>query len=175
MGLFDLVASAIANPNQQASTDRLGTILQAVSQLNGQSGGNQSASQTIMSLAGRYLKSSLQERRQAVGEDTVLNLVEQFSGTQPNAEAVSALLSGEQQEELAQEAASQTGMDKSAVLQMLPIAVPLVMNLLKSGQSTVNNGQVSNSVLSSFLDADGDGDTDINDMLIMAGKYLQNR
>ncbi len=128
-----------------------------------------------MALAGRYLKSSLQERRQAGGDDSVMNLVQQFSGTQPNTDAVTALLSGEQQEELAQEAASQTGMDKSAILNMLPVAVPLVMNLLKSGQGNANNGQVSNSLLSSFLDADGDGDTDINDMLILAGKYMQNR
>ncbi len=60
---------------------------------------------------------------------------------------------------------------------MLPVAIPLVMNLLKRGQGNASNssGAASNSVLNSFLDADGDGDTDINDMLLMAGKYLQNR
>ena len=179
MSLFDLVSSAITNPNQQASTNQLGGILQAVSQLNGpDSAGNQSTSEMIMGLAGRYLKSSLQERRQAEGDETVMNLVEQFSGTQADETAVNALLTGEQQDELAQEAASQTGLDKSAILSMLPVAIPLVMDLLKTGQGNAaenTNGLAGNSVLSSFLDADGDGDTDINDMLLMAGKYMQNR
>ncbi|MEL7085268.1 MAG: hypothetical protein AAF268_09025 [Cyanobacteria bacterium P01_A01_bin.3] len=177
MSLFDLVTSAIANPNQQASTNQLGGILQAVSQLSGQGSGNQSTSQMIMALAGRYLKSNLQQRRQTDGDETIMNLVQQFSGTQADETAVSALLSGDQQEELAQEAASQTGLDKSAILSMLPVAIPLVMNLLKTGQGNASNanGLASNSVLTSFLDADGDGDTDINDMLLMAGKYMQNR
>lgn len=177
MSLFDLVASAISNPNQQASTNQLGGILQAVSQLSGQSTSNQSTSQMVMALAGRYLKSSLQQRRQTDGDDAVMNLVQQFSGTQPDETAVNELLSGDRQEELAQEAASQTGLDKSAIMQMLPVAIPLVMNLLKTGQANTasSNGLASNSVLSSFLDADGDGDTDINDMLIMAGRYMQNR
>ncbi|MGK7913438.1 MAG: DUF937 domain-containing protein [Synechococcus sp.] len=176
MSLFDLVASAITNPNQQASSNQLGGILQAVSQLSGQGTSNQSSSQMVMALAGRYLKSSLQQRRQADGDDTVMNLVQQFSGTQPDETVVSALLSGEQQEELAQEAAAQTGLDPSVIMQMLPVAIPLVMNLLQTGQeNTTGNGLASNSVLSSFLDADGDGDTDINDMLIMAGRYVQSR
>ncbi|MEL7476474.1 MAG: hypothetical protein AAGJ55_09630, partial [Cyanobacteria bacterium J06555_12] len=108
MSLFDLVTSAIANPNQQASTNQLGGILQAVSQLSGQGSGNQSTSQMIMALAGRYLKSNLQQRRQTDGDETIMNLVQQFSGTQADETAVSALLSGDQQEKLAQEAASQT-------------------------------------------------------------------
>jgi hypothetical protein len=54
----------------------------------------------------------------------------------------------------------------------LPTLVPLALNFLKTGNSAQNPGNSSNSVLNSFLDADGDGDVDLGDALQMAGKYL---
>jgi hypothetical protein len=51
---------------------------------------------------------------------------------------------------------------------MLPTLVPLALNFLKTG----NNGQGSNSVLSSFLDADGDGSFDMGDAMQMASGFL---
>lgn len=47
--------------------------------------------------------------------------------------------------------------------QMLPILVPLVLNLLQTGSQTRNPQGGANPVLNAFLDADRDGDVDISD------------
>ena len=59
------------------------------------------------------------------------------------------------------------------VLQLLPLAVPLVLNFLQSGANAQNPQAGGNSVLNSFLDADSDGDVDIADAIQMASRYMQ--
>jgi len=54
---------------------------------------------------------------------------------------------------------------------MLPILVPLVLNLLQTGTGVQSQGG-ANPVLNAFLDADRDGDVDIADAMQMAGRYL---
>jgi hypothetical protein len=54
---------------------------------------------------------------------------------------------------------------------LLPILVPLVLNLLNSGHHQ-DPQQGGNSVLKGFLDSDRDGDVDISDALKMAGQFL---
>jgi len=46
-----------------------------------------------------------------------------------------------------------------------------VLKFLQQG-NTKQAGASSNSVLSAFLDADGDGDTDIGDAISIAGRFL---
>ena len=54
---------------------------------------------------------------------------------------------------------------------MLPTVLPLVLNMLQTGNDT-DNPESGNSVLTSFLDADGDGDVDIADAMKMASRFL---
>jgi hypothetical protein len=51
--------------------------------------------------------------------------------------------------------------------------VPLVLNLLKTGSNQQQSASTSNSVLNSFLDADGDGDVDIADAMRLGGQYFK--
>ncbi len=62
---------------------------------------------------------------------------------------------------------------RSAIRTMLPVLVPLVLKLLKTGNNSANSLN-SNSVLNSFLDADGDGDVDLADAMKMTAKYLNS-
>jgi hypothetical protein len=55
---------------------------------------------------------------------------------------------------------------------ILPQLVPLVLNFLNAGSNTQNPTEAGNPVLSSFLDADGDGDVDIADAMGMMGRFL---
>jgi hypothetical protein len=53
----------------------------------------------------------------------------------------------------------------------LPLLIPVVLKFLQQG-NTKQTGAGRNSVLSTFLDSDGDGDTDIGDAMSIAGRFL---
>ncbi|GAB4229310.1 MAG: DUF937 domain-containing protein [Elainellaceae cyanobacterium] len=175
MGLFDQVLGAISNPNQQASNDQLGSILGTVQQATGSQGLDSGSTQAVMSMLGSYVRSSLQQQRQTQGAGRAEAIVNQFGGTSPNQNAVQALFGMNQQQQIAQAISQRTGINSQTILALLPVLVPIVLNFLKTGatKSNVPNDRAgSNSVLNSFLDADGDGDVDIADAMGMAGRYL---
>ncbi|MGB3496108.1 MAG: hypothetical protein WBA57_25485 [Elainellaceae cyanobacterium] len=172
MGLFDQVVGALNNPNQQASTNQLSTILNVAQQLTGSQGAGGDSTQALMSVVGQYVRSSLQQTSQAQGRSQAESLVEQFAGTGANADALGALFSNKQQQQLTETAAQKTGLNASTIQSMLPVLVPLALNLLKTGASTQGATGGNNSVLNSFLDSDGDGDVDMGDALSMAGRFL---
>lgn len=173
MGLFDQIVGAINNPNKEASGSQLGNILGTVQQLSGNLGGNSSATQTAMSILGGHVRSALQQKREESGEAGVQAIVNQFAGTNPNFQAVQALFSASQINDIVQNISEKTGFDLSQIQNLLPTLVPLILNLLKTGSDTENPDQASNNVLNSFLDADGDGDVDISDVMGMASRFLK--
>lgn len=172
MGLLDQILSAVDNPNQQASTGQLATILNTVQQVSDGYNTNPSTVQSALSIVGNFVRSALQQKRTQLGEQGAQEIVDQYSGTYPNPQAVDALFGSYQVQEIVQTVAQRTGLDAKMILQMLPILVPLVLNLLQTGSNAQNPQQGSNPVLNSFLDADRDGDVDIADAMIMAGRHL---
>jgi Bacterial protein of unknown function (DUF937) len=172
MGLFDQILGAVANPNQQGNMAQLGNIISTVQQLSGHAGGDASAMQSVLSVVGGQVRSVLQEKQAAEGPDAVQALVSQFAGTDASHDAVSSVFSPGMQQQVAQLAAQRTGLDAGMIQQMLPMIVPVVLNFLHSGASAQGSG---NPVLSSFLDADSDGDVDIADAMQMASKYMGGR
>ncbi|WNZ21930.1 DUF937 domain-containing protein [Leptolyngbya sp. NK1-12] len=181
MGLFDQILSAVNNPNQQASPDQLGAILNTVQQLSNRQGLNPSTTQTAMSVVGSYVRSALQQQRNAGGNARAEAIVNQYGGTSPSLGALDALFSPAQQRQVADAVAQRTGISADQVIALLPILVPIVLNLLKQGSTTrtanapTANTTGSNSVLDSFLDADGDGDVDVGDAMSLAGRFLNQR
>ncbi|NES78828.1 MULTISPECIES: DUF937 domain-containing protein [Okeania] len=173
MGLFDQIVGAINNPNQEASTSQLSSILGTVQQLSGNLGGDSGATQVAMSMLGGYVRSALQQKREESGNGAVQAIINQFAGTDPNPQAVESLFSANQITGIVQSISEKTGFDLSQIQNLLPTLVPLILNLLKTGNDTQNPNQASNNVLNSFLDADGDGDVDISDMMGMASRFLK--
>lgn len=175
MGLFDQVVGALSNPNQQASTQQLSGILGTVQHLANSQGVDPSTTQTVVSIVGRYVRSALQQQQSTDGREKAQALVDQFGGTSPNAAALQALFTPQQQQQLAEDASQRTGLNTGTIQSMLPILVPLALNLLKTGasnqESQAQAGQ-SNSVLNAFLDSDGDGDVDLGDTISMASRFL---
>jgi hypothetical protein len=168
MSLFNQILGAINDPGQEGSPNQLAGILDTVQQLSGAHQADSGALQSVMSVVGNYTKSALSEQRDAGGEGQVQQLINQFAGNQANDMAVNALFSAPQLQGLLQEVENRTGISQDTVQQMLPTLVPLALNFLKTG----NNEQGSNSVLSSFLDADGDGSFDMGDAMQMASGFL---
>ena len=111
------------------------------------------------------------KKRNTEGEGTVQDLISQFGGTQPSNQVVNMLFKMPQVNNMVGEVAEKVGIPESVVQTMLPMLVPLVLNLLKTGNNSANSLN-SNSVLNSFLDADGDGDVDLADAMKMTARYL---
>lgn len=180
MALFDQIMGALDNPNQQANTSQLGSILGAVQQISQQKGVDVSTTQTVMSMLGGYVRSSLNQKRSSNNLGSAEALISQFAGTNSNPAAVQALFPHAQQNQIAQEIANRTGLDAGTVQTMMTVLVPIVLNLLSTGasqqQSNTPTSGNSNNVLGAFLDSDQDGDVDLGDTLAMAGRFLnQNR
>ncbi len=173
MGLFDQILGAVANPNQQGSLGQIGGIISAVDQLSNRTGADSSTIQSMLGVVGNYVRSSLQQQQATGGNEQAQALVNQYSGTSENPQAVNSLFSPAMQQQVADAAAQRTGLDAGTIQQLLPLAVPLVLNFLQSGANAQNPQGGGNSVLNSFLDADGDGDVDISDAIQMASKYIK--
>jgi hypothetical protein len=171
MGLFDQVVSALNNPNQEASSDQLGSILSVVGQLSGNQGLDAASTQTLLSVVGQHVRGALNEKRQTGGQGLAESLVTQFSGTQANPDAVANLFSQREQTATVQDAASKTGIDPQTIQALMPLLIPVVLKFLQQGNTT-QTAAGGNSVLSTFLDSDGDGDTDIGDAISIAGRFL---
>jgi hypothetical protein len=189
MGLFDQIASAIDNPNQQANPNQLNNILNVVQQLGGSRGIDPSTTQNMLSIVGSHVRSALQEKRSIAGGDRAEALVEQYGGTTPDPRAVQSVFTPQQQQAVVQDAVQRTGLNSSLIQSLLPILVPIVLNLLQSGAANrgqqgapypnsnpnPNQGTGSNSVLGAFLDADRDGEVDIGDAISIASQFLGQR
>lgn len=176
MSMFEIIAGAIANPNTQGSTSQVSSILGAVQQLAGGQGASPAATPALMSTVGSFVRSSLKDKRQTQGNAAVEGLINQFAGTNPNVAAVQALFNQSQQSQVAEAVATKTGLNSQTILAMLPVLVPLVLNLLKTGASNGNAPAApaaqGNPVLNAFLDSDGDGDVDLGDIMAQAGKFM---
>ena len=187
MGLFDQILGAVNNPHQQANPDQLGAIIGTVQQLASRQGLDASATQTALSVVGNYVRSALQQQRATGGAGRAEAIVNQYGGTGSSADVLESLFTPGQQQQVAQEVAQRTGLTSDKVMALLPILVPIVLNLLKQGAQPGNtstpaaqtasanpaNATTTNTVLNGFLDADGDGDVDIGDAMSMAGRFLQ--
>ena len=173
MGLFDQVINAINSSNQEGSSGQLATILSTVQQLSNSYGTDPSTVQSVLSVVGNYVRSSLQQKRSTDGNESAQAIVNQYSGTYPNEQAVHTLFSSNQQQQLAQTVAQMTGLNINTIFQMLPILVPLVLNLLQTGSQTRNPQGGANPVLNAFLDADRDGDVDISDAIQLASRHFR--
>lgn len=167
MSLFDAIAGAIANPDQQGSTDRLGSILGAVQAIAGSQTGDPGNSNNLMSAVGSVVQGALQNHQNSVGTEGVENLINQFAGSGASPEAVQTLFGGQEQQ-VVEEIAQRTGIDANQIGSMLPTLLPLVLQLLQSGAS--NSG--GNSVLNTFLDSNQDGNVDLGDLMSQAGRFL---
>lgn len=172
MGLFDQIINAIDNSEQQGSSGQMAGILSTIQQLSDSYGADPTTVQSVLSVVGNYVRSALQQKRATDGNEEAEAIVARNSGTYPNPQAVHALFSRNQEEQIAAVAAQRTGLNVGTIQQMLPILVPLVLNLLQTGTRVQNQRGGSNPVLSAFMDADRDGDVDIADALQMAGRYL---
>jgi hypothetical protein len=171
MSIFNQILSAIDDPEREASSNQLGSILDTVQQLSGNYQTSPSAVQSAMSIVGNYTKSALRQQRTRGGTAQVNQIINQFGGTRANSQVLSTLFGNSQLQGMIGQISRHTGLDARTIQMMLPILVPLVLNMLRTGNNK-RNVRGSNPVVNTFLDSDGDGDVDLNDAMNMASRYL---
>lgn len=163
MALFDQILSSVTNSNEEGGLDQLLGIANTIREISNSTGTDTSTMQSLLSVVGKQVHSSLQEKQANDGIEAVTDLVNQFAGISPDLQAVNSLFSPEIQQQVTEIAAERTGLDGEMIQQLLPSLVPLILNFLQSG---------GNPLLTQFLDADGDGDVDITDALKLASRFL---
>lgn len=167
MDFTQLLSSALGNPSQRANPDDMTNILGTVQRTASQHGANPAIAPTLLSTVGSFVRSALNDRRRERGPGEAEALVDRYGGLQPNPQAVESLFSPQEQARLERSVSQETGLQANVVQAMLPLLVPLVLKFLQGGSPAQAGGAGTNSLLSSFMDADRDGDVDIGDALRM--------
>jgi hypothetical protein len=175
MGLFDQVMKAVADPSRQASASQLTNILGAAKQIGQQNNADSDTMQQAMSVIGGFVRTSLNEKRKAEGDDAAQALIEQ--GAANGAAVIPQLFNNAQMTEMVAAVAQKTNLNTNQVQGILPMVLPLVMQFLntgsrKQGAPGAAPATGKNPILTAFLDGDGDGDIDMGDMMGMAGKFM---
>lgn len=132
MGLFDQIIGAVANSGQ------LGSIISTVEQLSNSTGVDLSTLQSVLPVVEGHVRSALQDKEATDGNEAVQGLISQFAGTTHSTEAVDSVFSPEAQQQVAQVVAERTGLDAGIIQQILPLAVPVVLNFLHFGANSEN-------------------------------------
>jgi hypothetical protein len=112
MSLFDAIAGAIANPNQQGNSDQLSSILGAVQAIAGSHTGDPSNSTNLMSAVGNAVQGALQNHQATAGTEGVENLVNQVASGNTESNPVQALFGGQEQQ-IVDTIAQSTGIGQS--------------------------------------------------------------
>ncbi len=173
MSMFFNLLTAINNPNQQVSVSQLETVTNTVQQLASTHGVQSSQMQTIMSTVGRFIRPVMQQQQRIGGRDHLTSLISQVSGGGSGmaTSAIQSLIPSQLQTQIAQIASQKTGLDTNMIEAMIPSLLPAVMGFLKMGANT-SGENAGNPLLSSFLDADRDGDCDLGDVLKFSTRFL---
>jgi hypothetical protein len=168
MSLFYEVLSSINNPNQAGSVDNLGLLLNTVQQATAGRGLDPTATQTVMSALSGPLQSALKQQSGVAGFGDLLS---QLGGTNPSASALQSLFPSAVQQQMVSAVAQKTGIPAGTILAVLPVLIPAVAQMLNMGGHTTSRS-ASNNILNAFLDGDRDGDTDLGDVMKLAGRFM---
>jgi len=163
MGLFDQILGAVSNSNQPAGLDNLLNIATTVQQLGSGLGVDSSTMQSILSVVGKQVQSSLQAKQATDGSEAVQDLINQFAGTSASSQAVDNLFSADIQAKIAENVAQAANVDISTVQGLLPTLIPVVLSFLQSKD---------NPLLDKVLDANVNIDTEISGVIKLATRFL---
>ncbi len=188
MGLFDAIIGSISDPNQKTQSSDLAGMLQGIQALAGQQGTSEGSMQQVISALGNHVKTGLNQVHADESPETADLMVEQLSAQgQASPDMLERLFGGQGgQQQVAEDVSKKSGIDPQMIMSLLPVVLPIIMNLLKSGgpagggsqaaaTTPQSGGSSMNPILQSFLDSDKDGDVDLGDVIKMAGPFLSGK
>ena len=188
MNLFDTVLASLNDPSRKTQMSDLENLSSAFG-----SGG--SSTNQIASLLGGFLKPMLREQQAVAGPEGVDSLLQELKQSAHSPDQLRQVIGSERMDQVVGQAEQKTGLDASSIMRLLPIVLPAIIGLLQSGRpapaspaagatagvqpsggtsipGTQTGGQV-NPILSQFLDSDGDGDVDMQDVVRLTSVFLR--
>jgi hypothetical protein len=169
MSLFFNILSAINDPNQMASVSQLASITNSLQNLTANRGIQTSQMQSIMSVAGELIRPVLQQQQAAMGSAKLENLISQAVNSGASGTTLQSLISLEAIQEMSQTVAQRVGISHNLIQMVMPTVISSILSILSMGTPNTSMWG-SNSLLSSFLDSDGD--TDLGHVVKFANRFL---
>jgi len=185
MNFFETLVNSIQDPQAGTQKSDLEGLLAALT------GGAQSAapavsagaSESLAGTIGGLLKPALREAGQTggiEGIDALLGSLTQNAGSPQHLERT---LGPDRMNQMVTQAQQKSGLPVDTILSMLPVILPAVVSLLRSGsrsgaapsaqQGAAITKPGANPLLQNFLDSDNDGDVDMQDLVRLGSKFLQ--
>lgn len=194
MNFFDVLVSSIQDPQAGTQKSDLEGLLGAL--LGGAPAAAQpsarqvppQAAEGLAGTIGSVLKPALREAGQRGGIEGIDALLGSLKQNANSPQALERTLGHDRMEQMVNKAQQKSGLPADAIMSMLPVILPAIISLLQSGarsgaaapsaQTGVTAGDplaglVSNPLLKGFLDSDGDGDVDMQDLVRLGSKFLQ--
>jgi hypothetical protein len=189
MSIFFEILSAINNPEQKASIDQLSQATNTIQQLAKSNGIDPAMTQSLLSTAGGYLQSALQQQGGTGGAQQISGLLGSLTGgagggnpiagaigqltdNNPSLSAIQALIPSQIQQQMIQGLVQKTGLNADVVQGMLPTLLPTVLNLLQMGAGKADTPEAKNPVLEAFLDNSGGNSADLGEVFKFANRFL---
>jgi hypothetical protein len=172
MSMFFDVLSAINNPSQQGSVSQLADIMNSVQSLTLQSGIQQHQLQTMVSVVGNAIRPVLQQQQTNIGSGRLDNLIGEVITAGGTGSTFQSLFSPQLMQQMSETVAQQTGMSPNVAQNALPTVITAVLSIFRMGTHQTAAWGNSNPLLSSFLDSNRDGATDLSDVMKFANRFL---
>ena len=188
MNLFDTVLASLNDPSRETQMSDLDKLSSAFG-----SGG--SSTNQIASLLGGFLKPMLREQQAVAGPEGVDSLLQELKQSAHSPDQLRQVIGSERMDQMVGQAEQKTGLDANSILRLLPIVLPAIIGLFQSGRPTAassaagapreaslpsgtgaagaQTGAQTNPILSQFLDSDGDGDVDMQDLVRLTSVFLR--
>lgn len=191
MSLFDILVSSIQDPQAGTQKSDLEGLLGAL--LGGSSSAPQQSRQLppeaaggLAGTIGSALKPALREAGQRGGIEGIDALLGSLKQNANSPQALERTLGHDRMEQMVNKAQQKSGLPADTIMGMLPALIPAIVSLLQSGArggaapsqtgATAGDplaGLASNPLLKGFLDSDGDGDVDMEDLVRLGSKFLK--
>ena len=194
MNFFDVLVSSIQDPQSATQKSDLEGLLGAL--LGGAPGTVQAreipadAAEGLAGTVGSVLKPALREAGQQSGIEGIDALLGSLKQNANSPQALERTLGHDRMEQMVNKAQQKSGLPTGDIMSMLPVIIPALVSLLQSGARagaapsapSVRTGATaddpfaalaSNPLLKGFLDSDGDGDVDMQDLVRLGSKFLQ--
>ena len=187
MNLFDTVLASLNDPSRA-------TQMRDLENLSSAFGSGGSSATQVASLLGGLLKPMLREQQAVAGPEGVDSLLQELKQSANSPERLQQVLGPERMNQMVGRAEQKTGLDANAIFRLLPIVLPAIIGLLQSGRPSAASptasdqagirpgdtgtpgkptGTQTNPILSQFLDSDGDGDVDMQDVVRLTSVFLR--
>jgi hypothetical protein len=170
MSLFFDVLSSINNPNQNGSVEQLAAVAQGIQKVSAQHNVPASSMASVMSALGPALGTVLKDK--GASGNLLQGAISQIASGNTSASQLQSIITPQMQQQIAQAVSQKSGMSGNVVQAMLPMLLPVVMNLFNMGSNRPGTAGM-NPLLNAFLSGKA-GSGDLGHVMKFANRFLQS-